>query len=204
MTWDELSGQWFRLENPNRKHTHSALYSYIMVKWGDSGFKECFEFDKFRASHAVSLPLRMFEVAYREVVKWGFVTEFTNPRSMYETSLIKLNKIDSIKETEHKKNSRFYIDKSYEYILEEEKTLGITPPHRLESEAKRRHRMYAGIFCRDMAKKLINEKSVCAVCETSERLSVDHKTPISKGGLNTEDNAQILCRVCNSRKGNRE
>lgn len=49
---------------------------------------------------------------------------------------------------------------------------------------------------------------VCAGCKavfkTRERLQVDHIKPMSKGGLTTEDNLQILCRTCNMRKGDRE
>ena len=49
---------------------------------------------------------------------------------------------------------------------------------------------------------------VCAECKevfkTRERLQVDHIKPMSKGGLTTEDNLQILCSTCNMRKGDRE
>ena len=31
----------------------------------------------------------------------------------------------------------------------------------------------------------------------------DHITPVSRGGLNTLDNGQIICRTCNRSKGNR-
>ena len=34
-------------------------------------------------------------------------------------------------------------------------------------------------------------------------LTVDHITPWSKGGRTTLSNAQLLCRACNSSKGNR-
>lgn len=34
-------------------------------------------------------------------------------------------------------------------------------------------------------------------------LTIDHVKPISKGGLNTMDNVQLLCYTCNRRKGNR-
>lgn len=43
----------------------------------------------------------------------------------------------------------------------------------------------------------------CAVCgeDTSEEYHVDHVVPISRGGSNWPDNLQILCPLCNTRKG---
>lgn len=43
----------------------------------------------------------------------------------------------------------------------------------------------------------------CLRCGTSERLSLDHIVPWSRGGPDTIDNLQTLCTPCNSRKGAR-
>ena len=43
----------------------------------------------------------------------------------------------------------------------------------------------------------------CQHCGTEENSSFDHIVSVSKGGKTTFDNLQILCRPCNSRKGNR-
>lgn len=43
--------------------------------------------------------------------------------------------------------------------------------------------------------------NICLRCGTNENLSIDHVIPISKGGTNTVDNVQPLCRRCNSSKG---
>ena len=42
----------------------------------------------------------------------------------------------------------------------------------------------------------------CAVCESDKKLQIDHIIPWSMGGLTTRDNLQILCQVCNIKKGN--
>ena len=41
----------------------------------------------------------------------------------------------------------------------------------------------------------------CVTCLSQDNLTVDHVIPISKGGTNALTNLQILCRSCNSRKG---
>lgn len=43
--------------------------------------------------------------------------------------------------------------------------------------------------------------NLCLCCGSNAPLTVDHVTPLSKGGSNTADNLQCLCRSCNSRKG---
>jgi 5-methylcytosine-specific restriction endonuclease McrA len=43
----------------------------------------------------------------------------------------------------------------------------------------------------------------CKKCGATERLSVDHIIPESKGGTLDMDNLQTLCKPCNSRKGAR-
>lgn len=44
--------------------------------------------------------------------------------------------------------------------------------------------------------------SKCVHCGAIEQLEVDHIIPLSKGGRHDEDNLQILCRSCNSKKSN--
>lgn len=43
----------------------------------------------------------------------------------------------------------------------------------------------------------------CAQCGSSDYPEFDHRIPRSKGGQNTVENIQILCRRCNLKKGNR-
>ncbi|MFJ8346043.1 HNH endonuclease [Streptomyces sp. NPDC094153] len=43
----------------------------------------------------------------------------------------------------------------------------------------------------------------CSVCGTDQDLTGDHVLPLSRGGSNAVDNIRVLCRSCNSRRGNR-
>lgn len=40
----------------------------------------------------------------------------------------------------------------------------------------------------------------CAICKKEEWLTLDHITPLSKGGSNNIDNLQVLCKECNLKK----
>lgn len=55
-----------------------------------------------------------------------------------------------------------------------------------------RNRLYLLLIERD--------KLECKKCMKTDNLSIDHITPISKGGSDELDNLQLLCRSCNSRK----
>lgn len=44
---------------------------------------------------------------------------------------------------------------------------------------------------------------ICRWCGATEQLTIDHIHPVSYGGTNAPENLQVLCRSCNSWKGNR-
>lgn len=43
----------------------------------------------------------------------------------------------------------------------------------------------------------------CAKCGADKKIETDHIIPLSKGGSNTKENVQPLCRACNARKGDK-
>jgi 5-methylcytosine-specific restriction endonuclease McrA len=49
----------------------------------------------------------------------------------------------------------------------------------------------------------VRDGGVCQKCGTDKNLTMDHKHPWSLGGPDTVENLQVLCRSCNSSKGDR-
>jgi 5-methylcytosine-specific restriction endonuclease McrA len=54
-----------------------------------------------------------------------------------------------------------------------------------------------------LLKQILERDRCCQNCWIHEDLTFDHIIPISKGGKTEYDNMQILCRSCNSSKGNK-
>lgn len=52
--------------------------------------------------------------------------------------------------------------------------------------------------CREILDKYGNK---CLKCGSTENITLDHVIPIALGGMNTADNIQTLCMMCNSFKG---
>jgi len=56
----------------------------------------------------------------------------------------------------------------------------------------------------DIRKKVFErDGKFCKHCGSTENLSMDHIIPVSKNGENSLENLQVLCRSCNSSKGNK-
>jgi len=55
----------------------------------------------------------------------------------------------------------------------------------------------------DLTNLIERQKALCTGCgrDISAKFTIDHKTPLSRGGTNDPENLQLLCRPCNSSKG---
>lgn len=71
----------------------------------------------------------------------------------------------------------------------------------LISRLKKHRRRNAGVLTSDDWGTVLNVYDHrCLACGADET-TIDHVIPVSKGGTNTIDNVQPLCRDCNTRKG---
>ena len=60
-----------------------------------------------------------------------------------------------------------------------------------------------GVSPEQRTRILARDGGRCRVCSTTERLSIDHIIPRSRGGSGEDDNLQVLCLSCNASKNNR-
>lgn len=58
-----------------------------------------------------------------------------------------------------------------------------------------------GLFFRDRGRCAICSSDLTGLLATDHKLAIDHIVPLAIGGINDPTNLQILCDVCNSRKG---
>jgi 5-methylcytosine-specific restriction protein A len=86
-----------------------------------------------------------------------------------------------------------------------ERAQGYCPACRRQRSRRRGTRQQQGytdhwLRLRDAA---IRAQPWCSQCGTTHDLTGDHILPLSRGGINEPTNIRVLCRRCNSRRGNR-
>ena len=77
-------------------------------------------------------------------------------------------------------------------------------PGRAAAASRRRERVVGSYTGQDVERLLVSQRGCCAWCGRSFVVTgyhVDHVIPIARGGRNTRENIQLLCPLCNLRKG---
>lgn len=78
------------------------------------------------------------------------------------------------------------------------------PEKRKKYNKIRQTRLKTGTLSKDLVEKLYElQKGVCACCNKplKDLFEKDHIIPLALGGLNVDENIQLLTPLCNSRKG---
>lgn len=79
-----------------------------------------------------------------------------------------------------------------------EKASEIPPPPGQENFIKA-----TGVTRTQRARILERDGYKCRCCSATEGLCIDHIFPVSRGGDSSDDNLQVLCSPCNTKKGNK-
>ena len=87
--------------------------------------------------------------------------------------------------------------------------LGLSPSDFAESVAELRTSPFSRIVERrnrrdipaPVRREVMDRDGSCRHCGAVDDLSIDHIVPFSRGGQDTVENLQVLCRPCNSKKG---
>lgn len=59
----------------------------------------------------------------------------------------------------------------------------------------------AGIISKKLRNYILKKFNYkCQICNYDKNLTIDHIVPVSKKGMTEENNLQVLCRLCNSKK----
>lgn len=76
------------------------------------------------------------------------------------------------------------------------------PIKRRANESRRRSRSSDSYSDEYVKKLIILQKCKCAVCKISlsDKFEIDHVIPLASGGLNIDNNIQLLCPTCNRKK----
>lgn len=76
-------------------------------------------------------------------------------------------------------------------------------PHHKQGTTHARKNQFRRIYQERLLALINRDGLACAKCHTYNDLTIDHIMPVSKGGTDDLDNLQLLCRSCNSSKGDR-
>ncbi len=76
-----------------------------------------------------------------------------------------------------------------------------------DANARRRASLYTDVL-EDVSRDEIRERDneMCHICGewvSVHEMSLDHVTPLARGGTHTKDNIRLAHKVCNSKKGAR-
>ncbi|WP_415272122.1 HNH endonuclease [Candidatus Pelagibacter sp. Uisw_121] len=178
----------------NRKDQNFGEISEYLKRNKNKSFNQ----DKTKVGKYIKFIFSIFE-NYKEFdIYFDLAKKYLNDRSIWSQKKDIINK-----------NITKYLKSDYSKLTDKSKEIEdiiITTVKNISTDPKR-------LFTVDDKKNLLRDtqknddgKYPCCDCPNQfleDELTVDHKKPWSKGGPTVLSNAQLLCRPCNSKKGNK-
>lgn len=183
----------YNLKNKEKVKEYHSLYfkrDYVIRKTKNTN---CLEENKLKNRERTRAYYKKYPEKNRE-----------RARRYVEKNRSKINEKMRIYRKEHPEEYKKNLLKQKENYIKRRKTVEFKIQRNNYNSKRRSFLKKVGKFTKNEWKdKLKHFNNSCAFCKTKERLEVDHIIPISKGGKNTIDNLQPLCKSCNSSKSNK-
>lgn len=104
-------------------------------------------------------------------------------------------------------NHRAWVERNREHVREYGRKWAAAHRDRIKAKNSRRYAASRGaegkVTAEEWAAILFCHNGRCAHCGSSQRITIDHIVPVSKGGQHCPQNLQPLCLSCNARKKDR-
>ena len=95
-----------------------------------------------------------------------------------------------------------YPEKNRKMLREYQRWWRKANPEKSRENGRRRRALQNGAIIGPVDEAAIFERDkVCIYCGSGEDLTLDHLTPLARGGPHRQDNLAVACRSCNSSKG---
>lgn len=128
------------------------------------------------------------QIDYLDLIRWGALGGIRSPEDVEKLIAIE-------------QGGAIWCEQLPDALLEELQRSQQYHLHKSTYKFRRRQASYA-ISKRDVRSRIIDrDGGCCRKCGSDSDLCLDHIVPVVLGGGDSEDNLQVLCRTCNSRKG---
>ena len=164
----------------------SSFYKNKSKKDGlDNTCKECYSIFK-KHSKVTKIYAKLYYNENKKVIRENYKEYYTNNRQE-ELERCRL-RYEKNKEAEHLRSKLYYQSHKDEALIRKNK------------RRARKHEVNEVFTLRDRRETFDRFSNACFNCGRTEKLSIDHHYPLSKGYPLSRTNAVVLCKRCNASK----
>lgn len=104
----------------------------------------------------------------------------------------------------HQRNAANRLAQKKEYYQRVVKQVSKSEPWLVKDRIRKALRRASGTLTpQEWADIRATQNDRCFWCKEAKKLEIDHRIPVSRGGLTNKDNVVGACKSCNSSRGNR-